>query len=119
MLNRSHLESWLSALVLDDTIDAGSTNAWFNQLEQRGSPKLGLPMRGRPAFPPESRRRPDPTSARGMRAGSGRKDLSIPGGRHGMPGIEFVVQYAARCGAAVRRAAWRRRFWAWAWGSWR
>ena len=41
MLNRSHLESWLSALVLDNTIDAGSTNAWFNQLEQRGSPELG------------------------------------------------------------------------------
>jgi branched-chain amino acid aminotransferase len=33
-----------------------------------------------------------------------------------MPGIEFVVQYAARRAAAVRRAVWRRRFWTWAWG---
>jgi len=97
MLNRSHLESWLSALALDNTIDAGSTNAWFKQLEQRGSPGTrGIPMRGTPAFFPGSRQSAGSDIARGMRAGSDRRDLSIPGGRRGMPGIEIVVQYAAR-----------------------
>ena len=53
-------------------------------------------MRGRPAFFPGRGSRPDPTSARGIRAGSGRRDLPIPRGR------QWYARYricGAICGA--------------------